>query len=174
MTETSYDPVALLECLHRHAVEFVLIGGVAAVAHGSPLATFDTDIAPQRSPDNLDRLAAAVRELNARIRTSAEAVVFPIDGEFLAAQPRLLNLTTDAGDLDLVFVPAGFPDGFDQLRPGAVEVALVEGTRTAVAALRDVIQSKQAADREKDRAALPYLRALLHRTEDEGGPGPGD
>jgi hypothetical protein len=165
VSSPSYDPLRVLECLHRHAVEFVLIGGVAAVAHGSPLATFDTDIAPERSAGNLDRLAAALRELNAQIRTSAEPVVFPIDSGFLAAQPHVLNLTTDAGDLDLTFAPAGFPEGFVQLRPGAVEVSLVEGTVTPVAALRDVIASKAAADRDKDRAALPYLRALLDRID---------
>lgn len=165
MSEPSYDPLGVLECLHRHAVDFVLIGGVAAVAHGSPLATFDTDIAPGRSADNLERLAAALRELGARIRTSTEPVVLPIDGAFLAAQPHMLNLTTDAGDLDLTFAPAGFPGGYEQLRPAAVEVALVAGAETAVASLRDVIASKSAADRDKDRAALPYLRALLDRID---------
>ncbi len=77
----------------------------------------------------------------------------------------MLNLTTDAGDLDLVLTPAGFPEGFAQLRSDAVEVSLVDGAVTAVAALRDVIASKAAADRDKDRAALPYLRALLDRIE---------
>lgn len=165
MTGMGYDPLRVLECLHRHGVDFVLIGGVAAVAHGSPLATFDTDIAPDRASANLERLAAALRELDARIRTSAEPVVFPIDAGFLAAQPNILNLTTDAGDLDLTFSPSGFPDGYAQLRPGAIEVALVDGTSTAVASLSDVIASKAAADRDKDRAALPYLRALQDRIE---------
>jgi hypothetical protein len=164
VSEQAFDPLRILACLHRHGVEFVLIGGVAAVAHGSSLATFDTDITPRRSPDNLDRLASALRELGARIRTSADPVVFPIDGGFLAAQPTMLNLTTDAGDLDLTFAPAGFPRGFEDLRDGAVEVALVDGPRTAVASLADVITSKAAAARDKDRAALPYLRALLERT----------
>ncbi|WP_370327565.1 hypothetical protein [Euzebya sp.] len=91
-------------------------------------------------------------------------VVLPIDGAFHAAQPHMLDLTTDAGDLDLTFTPAGFPDGFAQLRAGAVEVSLVPDELTAVASLRDIIESKQAADRDKDRAALPYLRALLDRT----------
>lgn len=165
MSTPVYDPQRALTVLHRHGVEFVVIGGLAAVAHGSPLATFDTDIAPGRSADNLDRLAAALRELNAMIRTSVDPVAFSIDGGFLAAQPRMLNLATDAGDLDLTFTPAGFPEGFTQLRPGAVEVSLVEGAMTAVASLRDVIASKAAADRDKDRAALPYLRALLDRIE---------
>jgi hypothetical protein len=165
----AFEPLRVLDCLHRHGVEFVLIGGVAAVAHGSPLATFDVDITPRRSGDNLDRLAAALRELNARIRTSAEPVVFPIEGGFLAAQPHMLNLTTDAGDLDLTFAPAGFPDGFPQLRRQAVEVALVDRGVTLVASLRDIIRSKEAADRAKDRAALPYLRALLERIEGPQG-----
>lgn len=162
MTAT-FDPTRILECLHRHHVEFVLIGGVAAVAHGSPLATFDVDITPTRSHDNLTRLARALRELGAQLRTEGDPIVFPIEAEFLAAQPHMLNLTTDAGDLDINYTPADFPDGFTQLRENALEVALVDDHSTFVASLRDVIRSKEAAGRAKDRAALPFLYALRDR-----------
>jgi len=158
----TFDPERLLAVLHRHQVDFVLIGGLAAVAHGSPLPTTDVDVTPDREPANLDRLADALIELRARIRTSdPEGVVFPIDGRFLAAQPRMLNLTTDAGDLDLTFTPAGFEGGFAQLSAEAEELELATGTITRVARLRAIIRSKEVADREKDRRALPYLRALL-------------
>jgi len=161
----TFDPERVFAVLQRHDVEFVLIGGLAAVAHGSPLPTTDVDVTPDRRPENLDRLASALRELGARIRTSdPEGVVFPVDGAFLAAQPRMLNLTTDAGDVDLTFVPAGFEGGFDELSVESDPVELVDGVIVRVAKLRAIIRSKEAADREKDRRALPYLRALLDET----------
>ena len=69
------------------------------------------------------------------------------------------NLTTDAGDLDLSFVPAG-TRGFDDLVRDSIRIDIA-GTAMQVASLADVIRSKEAADREKDRAALPLLRRLL-------------
>jgi len=160
-----FDPERVFEVLQRHDVEYVLIGGLAAVAHGSPLPTTDVDVTPDRRRENLDRLAGALRELEARIRTTdPDGVVFPVDGAFLAAQPRMLNLTTAAGDVDLTFVPAGFEGGFDDLCVESDPVELVDGVIVRVATLRAIIRSKEAADREKDRRALPYLRALLDET----------
>lgn len=72
----------------------------------------------------------------------------------------MLNLTTDAGDLDLTISPAGFPGGYDDLVDASVEMDLGGGGSVRAAALRDVIRSKEAAGRDKDNAALPYLRAL--------------
>lgn len=163
---TRFDPERVLRVLARHQVRFVLIGGLAAVAHGSPLPTTDTDITPQRTDANLDRLAAALRELDARIRTAdPDGVVFPVTGEFLAAQPRMLNLMTAAGDVDLSFTPAGFPGGYDELVDRSVPLELAEGVTTAVARLDAVIASKEAANREKDRRALPYLHALAEEAD---------
>lgn len=165
MTAT-FDPERLLGVLGRHGVEFVLIGGLAAVVHGSPLPTTDVDVTPARDAANLERLAAALRELDARIRTGdPDGVVFPIDAAFLAAQPRMLNLMTDAGDLDLTFVPAGFEGGYDELIAESDELELVSGVTTRVARLRAIIRSKQTADRVKDQRALPYLLALLDELE---------
>lgn len=159
---SAFDPVQILETLHRHGVDFVLVGGLAAVAHGSSLATADVDITPRRRTDNLERLAAALRTLDARLRVAREAdgVAFPVDAAFLAAQPVMVNLTTSAGDLDLTFAPSAFPDGYDQLLPNSVAVRLVDTAETTIAGLGDIIASKEAAGRNKDRAALPYLRQL--------------
>ena len=152
----------IVSTLSRHRVAYVLVGGAAAVAHGSTLATEDVDVTPARDRQNLDHLAAALRELGARIRTSNEpnGVAFPVDGAFLAAMPNMLNLVTDAGDVDLAIAPSGFPDGYETLAPRAVEVDFGDGVMVLVAALDDVIASKRAANRAKDRAALPYLEAL--------------
>lgn len=157
-----FDPLCILEVLHRHDVAFVLVGGLAAVAHGSTLTTVAVDITPERSAANLDRLAAALRELDARLRTEGEpeGVSFPVDGAFLAAQPHMLNLLTSAGDLDLTLTPSGFAAGYTALRPAAVLLDIIPETPTAVAALDDIIASKRAAARTKDVAALPYLEAL--------------
>lgn len=85
----------LFACLDRHGVQYVLIGGLAAVLHGSPLLTLDVDICPSRTRANLARLAAALTDLDARIRTPDEAdgVTFPRDAAFLEGLP-LLNLVT--------------------------------------------------------------------------------
>lgn len=161
-----FDPERVLQVLARHQVRFVLVGGVAAVAHGSPLPTTDTDITPQRSEANLERLAAALRELDSRIRTpDPDGVVFPVTAEFLAAQPHTLNLITDAGDLDLTFTPAGFPHGYDDLIHRSVPLVLAADVTTDVARLDAIIESKEAADREKDRRALPYLQALAEELD---------
>ena len=165
---SEFDPERVLSTLHRHGVDFVLIGGLAAVVHGSTLTTVDIDITPERSEANLGRLAAALTELDARLRTAhePEGVAFPIDAGFLGAQPHLVNLVTDAGDVNLTFTPAAFPNGYDDLRARVVLVHLVDDGDTAVATLDAVIESKRAANRPKDQAALPYLEALRAELDD--------
>jgi hypothetical protein len=120
-------------CLDRHRVLYIVVGGLAAVLHGSPLPTVDVDICPSREPANLDRLAAALAEFDARIRTpdSPEGVRFPRDGAFLA-NVELLNLVTRYGDLDLTFSPAG-TEGFADLggRRSAEGSAIASGPASA-------------------------------------------
>ena len=81
----------------------------------------------------------------------------------MLAQSALLNLTTRFGDLGLCFEPAG-TRGYDDLRRHALEIEIRE-TRVVIASLADVIRSKEAAGREKDRLQLPTLRRLLERSE---------
>lgn len=158
----TFDFDRIVSTLSRHGVAYVLIGGTAAVAHGSTLATEDVDLAPARDQANLDRLGDALLELGARLRTANEpdGVEFPCTGRFLAAMPTMLHLTTEAGDIDLAVAPAGFAAGYDALAPRAIEVDFGGGAVVLVAALDDIIASKRAAGRPKDRAALPYLEAL--------------
>jgi hypothetical protein len=165
---TLLQPEELFDCLDRHGVQYVLIGGLAAVLHGSPLPTVDVDICPSRDRANLERLAAALDELDARIRTPdlPDGVAFPRDASFLAGI-ELMNLVTRVGDVDLAFVPAGTL-GFADLAARAVSMTIRQ-VKVAVAALEDVIRSKEASNRPKDQRTLPVLRQLLEEIRKRGG-----
>ncbi len=154
-----FDPVAVVEVLTRHAVAHVVIGGWAAVGHGSPLPTRDIDIVPASTRDNLTRLSDALRELEAMVRNGdEEPLPFTHDATSLAGS-TFWNLTTRFGDLDISFRPSG-TQGYDDLRRDAVEVTL-RGIPVLLASLQDIVRSKEAAGRDKDRRALPILRELV-------------
>jgi hypothetical protein len=157
----SPNPLELLRVLERHRVRYVLIGAAAGRVAGAPVVTEDIDVTPSSDPENLGRLAEALRELKARLRTPSDpdGVPFPIEPEFLA-NAESWTLTTSAGDLDLVFHPAG-TQGYDDLARDASRVDVGSGLTITVAALRDVIRSKEAAGRAKDLGQLPLLRQTL-------------
>ena len=157
-----FRPADVLAALHRHRVKYVLIGGLAATLHGSPVTTQDAVICPEREPENLDRLAAALRELHARVRTEGveDGLPFACDAKFFQMM-SMANLVTDAGDVDVTFDPAG-TGGYPDLARNAVSID-VDGVTIPTASLEDVIRSKTAADRPKDRAALPVLHEVLRQ-----------
>lgn len=154
------DVAAVLGALRRHDVKFVLIGGMAAVVHGSPFPTEDIDVTPERSGDNLARLSEALRDLGAKVRVPDSDDGLPFGhGAGSLAGVSVWNLTTQHGDLDISFVPNG-TDGYDDLVREASETH-VFGLTVMVASLADIIRSKQAANRPKDQRVLPTLRELL-------------
>ena len=155
-----FDPVRICSILNEERVEYVVVGGFAAVVHGSSLPTRDIDIVPSRASDNLDRLGLALRRMGAKIRTDGEPVDAPLDGPFLANMPLMLNLVTDFGEVDLAFHPAGRAGDYAGWRGRATHEEVGDGLLVVVAALDDVIDSKRAANRPKDQMALPYLESL--------------
>jgi hypothetical protein len=167
-----FDPDRLLEVLDAHRVEYVLVGGFAARMHGATRRTADLDCVPRTSLENYDRLAAALRELGARLRvagmTDDEASGLPVvlDGQTL----RKFGTTTwmtDAGPLDLL-VELRDARGGRHSYEDLVTRATRHRIRSAVvllAALDDIVESKEFADRPKDREALPEL----HRLQRGGG-----
>ncbi len=159
------DAEAMISVLDRHQVRFVLIGGLAAVVHGSPFATEDMDVTPERSRENLTRLSEALRELGAQVRAAGvdEPSAFNHDADSLG-DVGVWNLVTRHGILDISFVPPG-TDGYPDLVRDATEEMLL-GVRVQVASLADVIRSKQAANRPKDQRVLPTLREILARRQD--------
>lgn len=153
------DPIRLFRVLADHEVDYVLVGGMAAVLHGSPTVTGDADIVPSPAEENLRRLSATLEDLDARIRSIADPEGIPFDPHpELLASMNLLNLTTRCGDLDLTFTPQG-TEGYDDLVAHAIRFE-IDDLIVPVASLDDVIRSKRAADRPKDRAVLPVLEAL--------------
>jgi hypothetical protein len=162
-----FDPVAMLRVLMEHQVDLIVVGGLAARLRGAPLLTQDVDINPSDEDTNLRRLVAALGVLDARLRTATEpdGVPFPFDPALLETA-AVWTLTTKFGDLDLVMAPAG-TDGYRDLARDADEllVAVAPDLTVSVASLADVIRSKEAAGREKDRAALPLLRRTLEESQ---------
>lgn len=157
-----FDPERLLRALAEHDVRFVLIGALAARLYGFPRVTADADIAPDRAPDNVARLASALQALDARIYTESVPEGLPFDcSAAMLTRSDLWNLVTDAGRIDVAFEPAG-TQGFVELAPNAEHFELF-GAPLLVARLEDIIRSKEAADRPKDRQDVPLLRELLKK-----------
>ena len=161
------DPECIFDVLAKHDVDYVLIGGLAAVLHGSTAMTNDADIYPSKQPENLEHLSSALVDLEARLRvdTNPDGVAFdphPVLIESMA----MLNMTTRCGDLDLTFTPAGL-DSYSAVVDNAA-MFLIGGHSIRVAALGDIIRSKEAAGRPKDHATLPILRALQEEIDRQG------
>jgi len=164
-----------LEALARHEVRYVLVGGLAGVAHGWPGSTGDADIVPAADTANLGRLGAALHELDAVVWSDPdredlfpsgkppEADDFGYSAEGLRRH-RVWHLTSRAGLVDVVFEIAGV-GGYEALIVGARSEDLAGVGAVPIASLDDVIASKRAADRPKDRRVLPELEALRRREE---------
>ncbi len=155
-----FDPERIFRVLAHHQVAFVLVGALAARLQGFPRLTADADLTPEASPENLDRLAAALRELDARVFTESvpEGLAFDCTGIALA-RADLWNLTTAAGRVDLIFRPAG-TEGYAELRAQAVRFE-IHGEPLFAASLDAILRCKEAADRPQDRQDAIIIREML-------------
>lgn len=126
--------------------------------------TNDADILPSDEPVNVERLSAALSDLKAllRVESDPEGVDFEPHPALIASM-AMLNMTTRCGDLNLTFTPAGL-QGYGAVLANSVTFEL-EGQVVNVACLDDIIRSKVAADRPKDHATLPILRALVEEMD---------
>jgi hypothetical protein len=166
MEETKeFEFVSLLQVLHDHGVAFIVIGGMAAIAHGSPMATQDLDICYARTEANHEALARALQSLGATLRGAPPEIPFELDAQTIKMGDRF-SFTTRLGDLDCVGIPSG-TEGYRDLLPCAVEIDF-DVRRIKFTGLDDLIRMKRAAGRTKDRIALENLGAL--RAELDGEP----
>lgn len=158
-----YEPGPILAALEAEGVRYVVIGGTAAVIRGAPYVTFDLDITPARDVANLDRLAGALEKLGATVYGMPAEVAgsFRLDGKTLANGSSWKFLTPH-GEVDVALDPDG-THGYEDLSRDAA-TARVAGLDVPVASLADIVRSKEAANREKDRIQLPLLRRVLEQS----------
>jgi hypothetical protein len=168
-----FDPNHIITVLARHRADFIVVGAVGAFLHGSPMMTDDVDVVPALKMSSLEVLAAALNELNAKIMSSdapggtIEVDWDPKDLRRWIVDFRFLNLQTDYGRLDLIHRPGG-TDGYGDLARSA-ELLPLGDVEIKVAALEDIIRSKQAVARPRDLEQLPTLRLLLEAKRERGG-----
>jgi hypothetical protein len=157
-----FDPERILRALSKRGVLYILVGATAARLQGFPRLTADADIAPATNAENLKRLAAALRDLHARVYTAAvpQGLPFSCDAETLA-RANLWNLTTDAGRLDVIFKPSG-TEGYDDLARSAVTFEAF-GIELRAASLKDILRSKLASNRPQDQQDVVILAEMLKR-----------
>ena len=157
------DFAGLMRVLAEGRVDFIVVGGVAAAAHGSARATYDVDVVYLRSPDNMSRLAGALAPLKPYLRGAPPGLPFRWDAETIAHGLNF-TLTTTMGDIDLLGEIVG-GGGYEQLLPHSVALRLF-GAEHLCLDLDTLIRVKRAAGRHKDLEAVAELEAL--REERQG------
>lgn len=163
-TEPELDVNCALSALAGENVRFIVIGGVAAILQGAPVATFDLDIVHARAPENIKKLVYALEALHSFYREHPATRPAP-QADLLAGAGHHL-LMTDAGPVDLLGEVAGGA-GYDDLVGKSIEVEVERGVRVRILSLRELIRLKVLLGREKDQTAL----AILRRTLEEQAPG---
>jgi hypothetical protein len=153
-----FDPKPALRALTRGEVDFVVVGGIAAVLHGSSTLTTDLDIMFAPAAENLERLGAVLVALEARLRDVEDDLPFVPDAGTLR-RIELLTLSTKEGALDLLRAPSGAPS-YGILRRRAERYDL-GGFEVLVASIEDLIAMKHSAGRLKDLAAIEELEVIL-------------
>src|SRR5436309_12938149 len=147
----------IVEVLSRHRVELILVGGVAAILEGAPVSTLDLDVVVQPTPEDRQRLLDALEELHARYLDPAGRHVVPDAGKLETL--RIHRLVTDFGPLDIL---DSIGDGLTYKDlTGETSPYELGGMTVRVLNLATIIRSKEAANRDKDRAVLPILRRTL-------------
>jgi hypothetical protein len=153
-----FAPLDAIEALLEQRVRFVVIGGFAAQILGSSLITGDLDVCYARDDQNLERMAASLRDLHATLRGVKEDVPFKLDAKTLKMGDHF-TFVTDAGALDILGHPSGIPGGYEELERAAGQFDIGD-FRVRVASIDDLIRMKRAAGRPKDLRVVEELGAL--------------
>ena len=148
----------MLRALHDARVEFVVVGGLAAVLDGAPINTFDLDVVHARNEPNIARLLAVLEDLDAVYRIQPERRIRPSTSHLTSAGHQ--NLLTRFGWLDLLGA-IGRNLTYEDLLPHSVEMDVGEGILVRVLDLETLIAIKEELGGDKDRAVLPILRRTL-------------
>jgi hypothetical protein len=158
------DAESIFAALDTHKVEYVVIGGIAVQVYGHSRMTNDVDLIPSPTPLNLERLAAALDSLEARILNPGSEHL-KIDAQMLP-RATLWQLATRHGDIDVLHdAPGAAP--FPQLRKRALVIALGDHS-IPIASRDDLIKMKRAAARPIDLSDVAALTEAEHREHDAG------
>jgi predicted nucleotidyltransferase len=152
----------LIQRLCDADIEFVIVGGFAAVLHGSSLVTRDLDICAVLTAENVQKLRSAFRDVHPAHRLTSQKLSF-LENPEPGVEVHNLYLRTDLGPLDVLGSILGVGD-FERIRGQAAEVELF-GRRCRVISLDDLIRAKEALGREKDQLAAKELRAIREKTK---------
>lgn len=152
----------LLRRLCDAEVDFVVVGGFAAILHGSTLVTRDLDVCTVLTPANIEKLRAILADLQPVHRMTPQRLSFLTNPE-QGIPVRNLYLETDAGAVDFMTSITGIGD-FSRIRAQAIEVELF-GRRCHVMSLADLIQAKLALGRDKDLLAVRELETIAERQQ---------
>jgi predicted nucleotidyltransferase len=147
----------ILKRLNDHGVEYVLVGGLAAVVHGSSLVTYDVDVCVSFREPNLSKIFDTLREINPRIRMRPDKMRLPDDPARFTSLKNLY-LDTDLGSIDFLGELTGV-GGFEEVMKHS-KVTDFGAFECRVLDLETLIIAKRAAGRPKDIRALPELEAL--------------
>jgi hypothetical protein len=150
----------LIVALVEQEVEFVIIGAVALVLHGSARVTQDLDICYARNPENLERLATALAPFHPTLRGAPPDLPFKLDFRALHAGLNF-TLTAEPGDIDILGEVSGV-GGYEQVSADALRME-VYGHQVLVMSLSALEKAKRAAGRLKDLADLDEIRELRRR-----------
>lgn len=156
MKKPKPDFLAILQTLVAYRVDFLVVGGICAVLHGAPIATFDLDLVHSRHPDNIQRLIAALEALEAHYRTRKD---LKPDVSHLCSPGHQLLLTC-FGPLDILG-EIGKGHGYDELMSDSVEMEVEPETAIRLLSLEALIRIKEETARDKDNAVLAILRRTL-------------
>jgi hypothetical protein len=152
---TEFDLRALLELLHEKEIRFVVIGGVAVAAHGYVRGTEDLDLVPDPDPANLQRLTAALAELESTLPTAKDRRFDPTTDAGVIRRGGNVTADTRFGGLDVVQRARGVPS-YTQLDEDAVDSRLL-GVPVRVCSLTRLREMKEAQGRAQDKADLENL-----------------
>ena len=152
------DLAQIIPPLVNGKVDFILIGGMAAILHGSARVTLDADIVYGRGTPNLNRLAEVLQPLKPTLRGAPSGLPFKL-GVTTLGNGLNFTLATNLGDLDL-FGEVNGGGSYSDLLPHSVDIDAF-GVRFKVIDLVTLIRIKEATGRAKDREALAELRVLL-------------
>ena len=159
------DLSALLEGLTKAGIDFIVVGGLAAVAQGAPITTMDMDIVLRQSNDNIEKLLAFLRNVEAIHRRPDDKILEPKKHDLSGRGHALF--ATRFGPLDvLAVIEEG--RGYDDLLPDTIEIEF-RGQKVRMLSLKTLVELKESSRDPRDRQRLPVLQETLRQSSSNNG-----